>query len=68
MQSGVIDRLDVAPQQEREYTLPLELAGLEGELLLNVEYRLKRAEPALRGGRSASPGPSCRSPTGRSNR
>ena len=50
VQSGVIDRLDVAPQQEREYTLPLELSGLEGELLLNVEYRLKRAEPALPAG------------------
>ena len=30
VQSGVVDRLDVAPQQEREYTLPLELSGLEG--------------------------------------
>ena len=50
VQSGVVDRLDVAPQQEREYTLPLELSGLEGELLLNVEYRLKRAEPALPAG------------------
>lgn len=50
VQSGMLDRLDVAPQQEREYTLPLVLDGLEGEVLLNVEYRLKQAEPALDAG------------------
>lgn len=50
VQSGMVGQLDVAPQQEREITLPLELEGLHGELLLNVEYRLKRAEPALPAG------------------
>ena len=50
VQSGVVDRLEVGPQQEREYTLPLQLAGLEGEVLLDVEYRLRKAEPALEAG------------------
>nr|WP_273371498.1 glycoside hydrolase family 2 TIM barrel-domain containing protein [Alistipes megaguti] len=50
VQSGTIESLDVAPQQTREYTLPLELDGLEGELLLNVAYDLKRSEPALEAG------------------
>ena len=54
MQTGTVERLDVAPQQEREFTLPLDLDGLEGELLLNVEYRLKRAEPGLRAGHCAA--------------
>lgn len=50
VQSGVVESLEVAPQQEREYTLPLSLDGLRGEVLLNIEYRLKRAEPALEAG------------------
>ena len=50
VQSGTIESLDVAPQQEQTYTLPLALDGLEGEVLLNVEYRLKQAEPALEAG------------------
>ena len=54
VQTGTVERLDVAPQQEREFTLPLDLDGLEGELLLNVEYRLKRAEPGLRAGHCAA--------------
>lgn len=50
VQSGTVESLDVAPQQTREYTLPLALEGLQGEVLLNVEYRLKRSEPALDAG------------------
>ena len=49
-QQGTIENLDVAPQQQREYTLPLRLDDVNGELLLNVQYALKTAEPLLPAG------------------
>ena len=49
-QQGTVEHLDVAPQQQREYTLPLRLDKVDGELLLNVQYALKTAEPLLPAG------------------
>ncbi len=49
VRSGIVADLTVAPQQRAAVALPLDLSALpaEGELLLNVEYRLKDAEPLL---------------------
>ena len=43
--SGEINDLDVAPQQTKEYTLPYKVEG--NELYLNVEFKLKKAEPLM---------------------
>ncbi len=49
VRSGVVEQITAAPQQH--VTLPIacsaDLLPAEGELLLNVEYRLKAAEPLL---------------------
>ena len=45
-----IDALDIAPQKGVEVTIPYKLTGLEGELLLNCSYRLKRDTPMLKAG------------------
>jgi len=49
VRSGIVADLRVAPQQSAAVTLPYDPAQLPagGELLLNVEYRLKDAEPLL---------------------
>jgi len=52
--SGTIDNLDIAPQQTKEYNLNLPQGDADGEfngeLLLNVYYELKNAEPLLKVG------------------
>ncbi len=49
VRSGIVADLAVAPQRHAAVALPLAAASLpaDGELLLNVEYRLKDAEPLL---------------------
>ncbi|MBR6283345.1 MAG: DUF4981 domain-containing protein [Muribaculaceae bacterium] len=54
VQRGSIDRLDVAPQQRRELALPIKPNGLGGEVLINVQYVLKQAEPLLPAGHVAA--------------
>lgn len=49
IRSGLVSEIEIAPQAKRIFTLPYTLEELpqKGELLLNVEYRLKDAEPLL---------------------
>ena len=47
-QSGVIDHLEVAPQQAKIFTLGYKLNEYTmGEVLLNIEFCLKKAEPLM---------------------
>ncbi len=48
--SGVIDDLDIAPQQTKEYNLNFPEGDADGEIVLNVRYELKEAEPLLKAG------------------
>ncbi|MDE6623076.1 MAG: DUF4981 domain-containing protein, partial [Alistipes sp.] len=49
VRSGIVAELDIAPRQRATVVLPLDPTALPaaGELLLDVEYRLKHAEPLL---------------------
>ena len=49
VQEGTVDQLDIAPQQTKEYTLPLKnLNEYKGkEQLLNIDFVLKKAEPLM---------------------
>ncbi|MDO4160441.1 MAG: glycoside hydrolase family 2 TIM barrel-domain containing protein [Prevotellaceae bacterium] len=52
-QKGVINRLDVKPQQTVEITLPYDLSKVKAdneEILLNIEFKLKNSEPLLTSG------------------
>lgn len=49
VQNGTIDKLNVAPHQKVELTLPYTVPA-EGEILLNIEFRLKKAEPLMEAG------------------
>lgn len=51
-QEGTIDNLNIAPQQTAELTLPYQLYDPDVEVLLNIDYRLKQAEPMLEAGHS----------------
>ena len=53
---GTVDALQAAPQQSVRLALPYDPAALpsEGELLLNVAYRLKAAEGILPAGHTAA--------------
>ena len=49
--NGRVDRLDVPAQHRREISLPLgDAVTGEGEILLNLKYRLKQAQPLLSAG------------------
>lgn len=48
--NGTIDNLDIAPQQTKEFNLNFPEGDADGELLLNVYYELKEAEPLLKAG------------------
>lgn len=53
VQSGAINQLSIDPQQTKEYTLPLEINNAEykgQELLLNIDFLLKEAEPLMKAG------------------
>ncbi len=50
-QNGTIADLDVAAQQTKTVAIPYDLAKVKGkEVFLNVEYRLKKAEPLMNAG------------------
>ena len=49
--NGRVDRLDVPAHQRREISLPLgDMLSRKGEILLNLKYRLKQAQPLLPAG------------------
>ena len=53
-QEGVIENLDIKPQQTADITIPYELFDPDVEVLLNIDYRLKSAEPMLDEGHSVA--------------
>ena len=53
VQNGTVDKLDVAPQQKIIVTLPYQIPA-EGEVLLNVEFKLKKAEPLMEAGQTVA--------------
>lgn len=52
VQSGTVNELNVAPGERIEVTLPYTLYNIcpQAEVLLNTEFRLKKAEPLLEAG------------------
>ncbi len=47
-EKGVIENLEVNPQQTKTYNLPIDLEGKQfSEALVNISYHLKKAEPFL---------------------
>lgn len=52
VQTGEVDKLNVEPQQRCELTLPIKMDDLcpHAELMLNVDFVLKSAEPLLEAG------------------
>ena len=54
-QSGVIDSLDVAPQQTKTYQIPYDLNKVKGlKVYLNIDFRLKKAEPLMEAGQTVA--------------
>lgn len=53
VQHGTVDKLDVQPQQQQQITLPLNLPQ-QGEVLLNVDFKLKEAEPLMQAGQTVA--------------
>ena len=50
-QNGTIADINVAPQQTQTITIPYDLTKVKGnEVFLNVEFRLKSAEPLMKAG------------------
>ncbi len=47
--SGTVDDLDVEPQQKAVLTLPYQVPA-DGEVFLNIAFRLKTAEPLMKAG------------------
>ena len=50
VQTGTYNDLNIAPQQQETFTLPVQLNNedyLNKELLLNIDFRLKKAEPLM---------------------
>ena len=57
VKQGVVDDLKVGPQQRREYKLDYDAAQYAGkgaELMLNVEFRLKKSEPLMVAGQTVA--------------
>lgn len=62
VKEGVFDNLDVAPQQTVEYALPYTSQDIlnspnfdeHGEIFLNIEFRLKTAEPLMKAGQTVA--------------
>ena len=51
LQQGIINDLDVAPQQTKAIAIPYDLENVEGkEVLLNLDFKLKKAEPLMQDG------------------
>lgn len=49
VQNGEVANLDVAPQQTKTVSLPYNLPT-DGEVFLNIEFKLKEAEPLMKAG------------------
>lgn len=47
VEKGVVKDIIIAPSQSEEYSLPYDAGKHSGELLLNIQYCLKNAEPLL---------------------
>ncbi|MCD7714659.1 MAG: DUF4981 domain-containing protein [Prevotella sp.] len=54
VEEGAIENLDIAPQETKEYALNYKVAPADDELLLNVYYELKEAEPLLDAGHTVA--------------
>ena len=52
VEKGTIDQLNIAPQQTVEYTLPIAGKEFDGEVLLNIDFKLKSAEPLMAAGQT----------------
>ena len=50
-QKGKIEDLDLAPQATKVLTLPYNINDVKGDVMLNIDFRLKSAEPLLEAGR-----------------
>ncbi|MCQ2221797.1 MAG: DUF4981 domain-containing protein, partial [Prevotella sp.] len=48
--SGVVNNIVIAPSKTAEYQIPYDLNKYKGNTYLNIEYRLKAAEPLLEKG------------------
>lgn len=46
VQSGSVDKLNVAPQQTANVALPLNIPS-DGEVMLNIDFKTKTAEPLI---------------------
>ena len=56
VQNGTVDNLDVAPQQTKQYTLGYQLNDIaeKAEVLLNLSFQLKQAEPLMKAGQEVA--------------
>lgn len=55
VQNGEIDNLDIAPHETKEYALGYRLGdSYQGEVLLNVAFCLKSAEPLMESGQTVA--------------
>ena len=53
VQNGTVDKLNVAPQQKAVVTLPYQIPA-NGEILLNINFKLKTAEPLMQAGQTVA--------------
>lgn len=53
VQSGTVDNLNVAPQQSATVKLPINIPD-DGEVMLNVDFKLKNAEPLMDAGQTVA--------------
>ena len=54
VKNGEVENLDIAPQETKTITLPYDIKGLNGELLLNIKFVLKKAEPLMEKGQTVA--------------
>ena len=57
VKEGTVDKLEIAPQQSRDYTLPLDIdedTYYGKEQLLNIDFTLKEAEPLMEAGQQVA--------------
>ena len=53
VQSGSVDKLNVAPQQTANIALPLNIPS-DGEVMLNIDFKTKTAEPLIAEGQTVA--------------
>ena len=53
VQSGSVDKLNVAPQQTANVALPLNIPS-DGEVMLNIDFKTKTAEPLIAEGQTVA--------------